>query len=272
MGRAVEDHPLLKAIVESKRAEVESAARLCSVDKMEEAISRMPPTFPIERIWRGNGPIRVIAETKRKSPSRGMIRDPYDPLDIVSGYLGAGASGVSVLTDGPFFGGGLEDLRILRSRLDPDRKIPFLRKDFLIDPYQVWESRLAGADLILLIVRILPSGILREMIGLARTLSLSALVEVHSHEELMIALDAGASLVGVNHRDLDSLTMDLSLSERLAPFMPQSVIRIAESGLRTPGDRKRMETLGFHGVLVGESFLAEPDPGLALKRFLGDVG
>ncbi|MHB1285817.1 MAG: indole-3-glycerol phosphate synthase TrpC [Leptospirales bacterium] len=271
MGRAVEDHPLLKAIVESKRGEVASASRLFPIARMEEAISRMSPAFRIETLWKANLPMRVIAETKRKSPSRGMIRDPYSPLDIVSGYLKAGASGISVLTDAPFFGGSLDDLRTLKSRLAPEGNIPFLRKDFLIDPYQIWESRLAGADLVLLIVRILLPEDLRKMIALACSLSLSALVEVHSREELLIALDAGASVVGVNHRDLDSLKMDLGLSERLAPFMPQTMIRIAESGLKTPEDRKRMEDLGYHAVLVGESFLAQPDPGHALKRFLGHV-
>ncbi|MHB1604955.1 MAG: indole-3-glycerol phosphate synthase TrpC [Leptospirales bacterium] len=271
MGRVVTDHPFLNSIVESKRAEISVAARLCTIERMEKVISCLPPPFPVERVWDVKDEIRVIAETKRRSPSRGVIRDPYHPEKIVRGYLEAGASAISVLTDSPFFGGSLDDLRTLKSSLDPDGKIPFLRKDFVIDPYQIWESRYAGADMILLIVRILPPLFLRELIDLARSFSLAALVEVHSEEELMVALDAGASLVGVNHRDLDSLQMNLSLSEKLIPLIPSTVIRIAESGLKTVEDRKRMEDLGFHAVLVGESFLSEQDPGLALKRFLSHV-
>ena len=272
MGRVVTYHPLLNSIVESKRDEVSAAAGLCSIDQMEKAISCMPAPFPVEQSWAEKGEIRVIAETKQRSPSRGLIRNPYHPEEIVKGYLDEGASAISVLTDAPFFGGSLDDLRILKSRLDSCGKVPFLRKDFIIDPYQIWESRYAGADMILLIVRILSPRLLREMLELSRSLSLAALVEVHSEDELMIALEAGSSVIGINHRDLDSLQMKLSLSEKLVPLIPPSLIRIAESGLKTSEDRKRMQDLGFHAVLVGESFLSEPDPGLALRRFLGHVG
>ena len=272
MGRTVADHPFLSAIVRSKLLEVEESERERPLPLLEKKVRGLAqkPLSPREA-WSGKTSIRVIAETKRKSPSRGVIREPYDPVAIVSGYLSNGASGISVLTDEPFFGGRPDDLRLLKERLGVENRVPFLRKDFLVVPYQIWESRVLGADIVLLIVRILSAERLAEMIATSRLLGLSALVEVHSREELDIALDAGADFVGINHRDLDSLRIDLGLSEKLAPHIPKGVVRVAESGLKTPSDRKWMETLGYDAVLVGESFLSSSDPGTALKEFLSDV-
>ena len=273
MGRSIEDHPLLSRIVRSKQVEVEASERVRPFSQLEQDVCSMreQPLSP-KLIWSGGEKsLRVIAETKKKSPSRGVIREPYDPMAIVSGYLMNGASGISVLTDEPFFGGHPNDLRLLKEKLASETRVPFLRKDFLILPYQIWESRFLGADIVLLIVRILSFDRLSEMIALSRRLGLSALVEVHSREELDMALDAGSDLVGVNHRDLDSLVIDLGLSEELVPHIPKGVLRVAESGLKTPKDRKRMENLGYDAVLVGESFLSAPDPGEALKEFLRDV-
>ncbi|MCL4405774.1 indole-3-glycerol phosphate synthase TrpC [Leptospirillum ferriphilum] len=273
MGRSIEDHPLLSRIVRSKQTEVEASEHVRPVSLLEQDVSTMreQPLSPRVAWAGGKKRLRVIAETKKKSPSRGVIREPYDPMAIVSGYLMNGASGISVLTDGPFFGGHPDDLRLLKEKLARETRVPFLRKDFLILPYQIWESRCLGADIVLLIARILSFERLSEMIALSRRLGLSALVEVHSREELDMALDAGSDLVGINHRDLDSLVIDLGLSEKLAPHIPKGVLRVAESGLKTPEDRKRMEDLGYDAVLVGESFLTAPDPGVALKEFLRDV-
>lgn len=272
MDRPVKDHPFLNTIVQSKLAEVEKAEREQPLFLLQETVrnaARNP--LSLREVWqRGNG-IRTIAETKGKSPSRGVIRDPYDPVSIVSSYLANGASGISVLTDGPFFGGSPNDLQILKDKLDPENRVPFLRKDFLLDPYQIWESRAMGADIVLLIVRILSPGKLAELIGIARRLGLSSLIEVHSREELDQALDAGADLVGVNHRDLDTMRMNMELSEKLVPHIPPDVLRVAESGLKGPRDRIRMEQLGYDAVLVGTSFLSAPDPGAALREFLLDV-
>lgn len=273
MDRSVKDHPFLNAIVESKLSEVEKAEHEQPLFRLQESIrnvSRKP--LSLRDVWQRGEGIRTIAETKGKSPSRGVIRHPYEPERIVAGYLANGASGISVLTDRPFFGGCPDDLRNMKDKLDSENRIPFLRKDFLLTPYQIWESRAIGADLVLLIVRILSPQKLAELIGIASCLGLSALVEVHSREELDIALDAGADLVGVNHRDLDTMRMDLALSEKLAPYIPAGVFRVAESGLKDARDRIRMEQLGYDAVLVGESFLAVPDPGAALREFLRDVG
>ncbi len=271
MGRNVEDHLLLSQIVRLKQKEVEESERERPLPLLEQDVWAMErqPLSP-KKAWKGENKLRIIAETKKQSPSRGIIREQYDPMAIVSGYLSNGASGISVLTDKAFFGGHPNDLRILKEKLGGDN-VPFLRKDFLILPYQIWESRILGADIVLLIVRILSFDRLSEMIAISRRLGLSALVEVHSREELDLAIDAGSDLVGINHRDLDTLRIDLELSEKLAPHIPKGVLRVAESGLKTPADRKRMEQLGYDAVLVGESFLNAPDPGIALKEFLSDV-
>lgn len=272
MDRPVKDHPFLNTIVQSKLAEVEKAEREQPLFRLQETVrnaSRKP--LSLRDAWQRGSGVRTIAETKGKSPSRGVIRDPYEPESIVSGYLANGASGISVLTDGPFFGGSPNDLRRLKDKLDPENRVPFLRKDFLLTPYQIWESRAMGADIVLLIVRILSPRKLAELIGLARCLGLSSLIEVHSREELDQALDAGADLVGVNHRDLDTMRMNMDLSEKLVPHIPPDVLRVAESGLKGARDRIRMEQLGYDAVLVGESFLAAPDPGAALREFLLDV-
>ncbi len=273
MDSTVAGNPLLESIVSAKVREVERRKIDRPISDLEREIPRMSSPFPLEREWRktrGTG-VKVIAELKKKSPSRGILRDPYEPDAIGMSYVRAGANGISILTDFPFFGGHLEHLSALRNALGTECGIPLLRKDFLIDPYQVWESRRAGADIVLLIVRILDDPRLKEMIALAGSLGLSALVEVHSERELERALSVGATLVGVNHRDLDSLAMDFTLSERLTPLIPDAVLKIAESGLKTPRDRKRMENLGYDAVLVGESFLAEPEPGRALERVLEHV-
>lgn len=273
MDSPVAGNPLLESIVSAKAREVERGRIEYPVSDLEREIGRMPAPFPLEREWkktRGAG-VKVIAEVKKKSPSRGVLREPYDPDAIGISYVKAGAKGISVLTDFPFFGGRLEHLRTLRNALGAECGIPLLRKDFLIDPYQVWESRRAGADVVLLIVRILDDRRLREMIALAGSLGLASLVEVHSERELERAFNAGATVIGVNHRDLDRLTMDFTLSERLAPLMPDTVLKVAESGLKTARDRMRMESLGYDAVLVGESFLAEPEAGRALERFLEHV-
>jgi indole-3-glycerol phosphate synthase len=273
MDSKVAGNPVLDSILESKFKEVEESRRTRSAASLEREIAGMPHPFPLYREWtrtRGTG-VKVIAEVKQKSPSRGILRDPYDPGEIAASYAKAGAKGISVLTDRPFFGGLLGHLAAVRDALGSGSRIPILRKDFLIDPYQVWESRHAGADIVLFIVRILEDALLKDMISQSHALGLSALVEVHSERELERAINAGAILVGVNHRDLDRLAMDLSLSERLAPLIPDEVLKVAESGLRSSRDRVRMEQLGYDAVLVGESFLSDAEPGKALERFLDDV-
>ncbi|EQD24083.1 MAG: indole-3-glycerol phosphate synthase TrpC [Nitrospirae bacterium] len=263
---------LLEHIVMEKRHEVAAASRQRPLPVLEKEIFQAPSvrTFPPNPPLPDGRP-RIIAEMKRKSPSRGLIRDPYDPVGLAESYRKGGASALSVLTDAPFFGGSLEDLSRVR-RSPAGETLPILRKDFIIDPYQVWESRCAGADIVLLIVRILTREELRDLLSLIRDLRMTALVETHTEDEVSRALDAGAELVGINHRDLDTLTIDLDRGEKLACMIPAGVGKVAESGLRTNADYRRMGEAGFSAVLVGEGFLSSPDPSRALEEFRGTLG
>jgi len=272
MGGAL-PNPVLNQILAAKQKEVS----LLSDKDASFAIDserRVPLVRDFLSDWRkkrGSG-VRVIAESKSKSPSRGIIRMDYDPVSIGLEYAESGASGISVLTDSGFFGGSLSDLLSLKSAfLSHNILLPVLRKDFIIDSRQIDQSFLAGADILLLIVRILDDKTLGKLIEKTRRLGMEALVEVHSETELKRALEAGGSFLGVNHRDLDTLKMDLGLSSRLSSMIPDHVVRIAESGLKTNQDCQKMAELGYDGVLVGESFLTTPHPGRALKEFMAYV-
>jgi indole-3-glycerol phosphate synthase len=206
----------------------------------------------------------VIAELKRASPSRGVIRMHYDPPAHARAYEAAGAAALSVLTDERFFEGHLDHLAAVRDVT----ALPCLRKDFLVDPYQVDEARAFGADAVLVIAAA-GSGRLRvELLGAARAAGLDVLVEVHDERELEWALAAGATLVGVNNRDLATFATSLETTERLAPLVPAEALLVAESGIHSAGDLRRMTAAGARAVLVGEAFMAAPDPGAALAELL----
>jgi len=206
----------------------------------------------------------VIAELKRASPSRGAIRTSYDVPAIARGYAAAGATALSILTDGPFFGGALEDLAAARTASG----LPCLRKDFLIDPYQVAEARAWGADCVLLIVAAVTAAQGDEILAAAREAGLDVLVEVHDEMELDRAAAMGATLIGINNRDLATFQVSLGTTERLAPRAPAGVLLVAESGIRSAEDVRRMLGAGAHAVLVGEAFMERPDPGAALAEWL----
>ncbi len=211
--------------------------------------------------------INVIAECKRCSPSKGVLRSDYDAGTIASGYAAAGAAASSVLTEPTFFDGSLDDLRAVRAAV----AIPILRKDFVIAEYQLWEARESGADAVLLIVAALSPTELGDLYRRAGEVGLDVLVEVHTPEELMMAIDAGASIIGVNNRDLRTLAVDLRASEMLLGRKPDDVLAISESGLKTPADVVRLRAIGYDGFLIGERFMTEPDPGAALREFLAAV-
>jgi indole-3-glycerol phosphate synthase len=206
----------------------------------------------------------IIAEVKKASPSRGLIRPDFDPRTIAQGYQRAGARAISVLTDAPFFQGSLAYLEAIRHVVD----LPLLRKDFLLDPYQVHEARAFGADAVLLICAILEDGALRELLTLSRDLGLDALVEVHSREELERASECGASLIGINNRDLRTFVTRLEVAESLAPLAPAGATIVVESGLKTAADLARLEVTGARAFLVGETLMAAPDPEIALRALL----
>jgi indole-3-glycerol phosphate synthase len=207
----------------------------------------------------------VIAELKRRSPSRGTIRASYEPAELASAYAAAGATALSVLTDERFFGGALEHLEGARRASG----LPCLRKDFVVDAYQIAEARAWGADAVLLIAAALPAALGRELLAGAAEAGLDALVEVHDEAEMAWAAEVGATLVGVNNRDLASFTVSLATTERLAPGAPAGALLVAESGIRSAADVRRMVAAGAHAVLVGEAFMERPDPGVALAEWLG---
>lgn len=244
------------------------------LSRSRERLAALPPAAVLERAATGADPPRslrpdlvagricVIAEMKRRSPSAGMLRPDLDPAATAQVYEAAGAAAISVLTEPDFFGGSLDDLRAA-SRAT---RRPILRKDFVIDPLQVLEARAAGADLVLLIVRALPPDRLRDCLATAAALGMEALVEVHDRPELEVALGLGAELIGINNRDLDLLSTDLGVTERLAPLVPADRYAISESGIAGEDDLERLRACGVRAVLVGEALLRAPDPTVALRR------
>jgi indole-3-glycerol phosphate synthase len=208
--------------------------------------------------------INVIAECKRRSPSRGVLRANYDPIAIARSYERAGAAALSVLTETTFFDGTIDHLTSVREAV----RIPLLRKDFIIDSYQLFEARAAGADAVLLIVAALSDADLARLHREARELGLAALVEVHEVDEVARALDAGAEIIGVNNRNLRTLEVDNRASEDAARDIPAHVISVSESGLKQPADLARMRALGYRAFLIGERFMTAHDPGAALGDLL----
>jgi indole-3-glycerol phosphate synthase len=214
---------------------------------------------------RRQGAIRVVAEIKKASPSRGLIRPDFDPVAVARAYAAMGANAISVLTDSPFFQGSLAHLVAVRQAVD----LPILRKDFHIDPYQLWEARAAGADAVLFIVAALSSSQLQDLLGLSRELGLSALAEVHTRAELDVALACNSALVGINNRDLHSFDVSLETTFGLLPWVPADVALISESGISAPSQVSRLAAAGVDGILVGEGLLRHADPGQALRRLMG---
>jgi len=206
--------------------------------------------------------IRIIAECKRRSPSRGILRTTYDPVAIAAAYETGGAAAISVLTEPTFFVGSLDHLRAVRNRVG----LPILRKDFIVTAFQVHEARAAGADAVLLIVAALDQPTLQGLVEEAAALDLAALVEVHDRAELERALDAGASLVGVNSRNLRSLAVRVETFDEIGAIMPAGPIAVAESGLRSSEDLARLRAARYDAFLIGERFMTESDPGDALGR------
>jgi len=256
---------LLATIVTATRRIVEVRQQQEPFALLSRRVSELPPlTGRFSTALQTEGRLNVIAECKRRSPSRGVLRADYDPVAIAAGYEAAGAAAISVLTEPTFFDGSLEHLRAVRSAV----AVPVLRKDFIVDQYQLVEARLAGADAILLIVAALSRDQLSTLASTARSLGLDALVEVHTADELDIALAVGARIVGINNRDLRTLAVDVHASERLISRMPPGVTAVSESGLKTADDLTRLSKLGYGAFLIGERFMTQANPGLALALLL----
>lgn len=255
---------VLGEIVARTRLRVRARHRELPLERLLAVAPTPGARRPFEAALTHPGRINVIAEFKRRSPSRGVLREDLHPVRVAQGYEVAGAAALSVLTEEDFFGGCLDDLQQARAAT----LLPTLRKDFVVDTYQVWESWIGGADALLLIVAALDDAELRHLLGVVREAGLAALVEVHDERELRRALDAGARVVGVNNRDLKTLEVDLGTSLRLAPLIPDDVVAVAESGVRAGDDVRRLRDSGFDAFLVGEHLMTSPDPCDALERLL----
>jgi indole-3-glycerol phosphate synthase len=253
---------ILEEIVARVRQDLEERRRSVPLGVLERrARSRRP--LGLARALSGPGR-RIIAEVKRASPSRGVLREDFDPVALARGLGRGGACALSVLTEERFFQGSLAHLEAIRAAV----ALPLLRKDFVLDPYQLFETRAFGADATLLIVAVLERGLLRELYREAERLELETLVEVHAEEELEAALSLGARLIGINHRDLKTFRVDLEASARLLPRIPPGKIVVAESGLEAAEELRRLERLGVSAFLVGESLMRAPDPEAKLRELL----
>jgi indole-3-glycerol phosphate synthase len=256
---------LLATIVAATRRVVDERRLREPIGVMEERALAVRPRGDAFHAALADGTrVNIIAECKRRSPSRGVLRAHYDPAAIARAYEEAGAAALSVLTEPTFFDGALEHLAAVRTAV----RLPLLRKDFIVDRYQLLEARANGADAVLLIVAALSDTDLRELHRQARTLGLAVLVEVHDAEEVERASQAGARIIGVNNRNLRTLEVDTRVSEAAAARIPRDVIAVSESGLKTAADLSRMRGLGYRAFLIGERFMIAPEPGAALAELL----
>jgi indole-3-glycerol phosphate synthase len=256
---------LLEKIVARKRVEVAASKRLLDTASLTARLAAAPPVRDFFAAVAAPGAIRLIAEFKRQSPSAGEIRPGATVEEVVRSYVAAGASALSILTDREGFGGSLDDLRAARAAVP----VPVLRKEFVIDPYQVIEARVHGADAVLLIAECLDDCHLRSLYREILDLGMTPLVELHSEEHLDRVLDLGATLIGINNRDLRTMTTDLDHVLRLRDRVPPECVLVAESGIRNRADVQRLEQAGIGAMLVGESLLRSPDPGVAAAALLG---
>ena len=262
---------ILGRIVADKRQELERRRLEEPLGILRTRLAQAaPPTRSLAQALRGPS-LGLIAEVKRASPSRGVLRADLDAKALARTYAGSGAAAISVLTEEQHFQGSLADLEAVRAVLDGrgGPRQPVLRKDFLFDVYHLYEARVYGADAVLLIAAILEPRQLAELLALARTLGLECLVEVHDEQELERALAADAQIIGINNRDLRTFEVDLAVSERLRPLIPEDRVVVAESGIHTRADVQRLRALGVNAVLIGEALVTAEDPAAKMGELLG---
>ncbi len=257
---------ILDQIVADNLPELEARKHSFPLAELKQVASEQPPPLDFASVLRGDG-IQLIAEVKKASPSKGVIRPDFNPVEIAQTYAGNGASAISVLTEARHFQGSLNYLRDIGNALG-NRRLPLLRKDFVLDPYQVYESRAYGADSLLLIIAILTPQKLEELLGLSHELKMSCLVEVHDKAELEIALNSEARVIGINNRDLKTFAVDLAATERLRPLIPRDRIVVSESGIKNRGDMEKLKQWGIDAALIGESLLSAPDIAAKMQELL----
>lgn len=254
---------VLDRILEARRAEVDHRKRVLPETALKYGVKAAAPVRDFAAVLSRDA-LNIIAELKPASPSRGIIRDPFDPSALAKSLEAAGAAALSVLTEGEFFRGSLKNLRDARKEV----ALPALRKDFIFDPWQVWEARANDADSFLLIVAALDDTLLQELMALGRELSMEPLVEVHTRAELDRALAASSRVIGVNNRDLKTLAVRVETSFELIEHIPDGCLAVAESGLRTHADLLELRRAGFDAFLIGEHLMLAPDPAAALFQLL----
>jgi indole-3-glycerol phosphate synthase len=259
---------ILDKIVATKRAEIERAKANVPESTLRNRLGDAPSVRDFFTPLAAAGPIKLIAEVKKASPSAGVIRADFQPVEIASVYESHGATCISVLTDEPHFQGRLEYLSQIRAAVD----VPVLRKDFILDTYQLIEARVAGADAVLLIAECLDDCNLRKLFNAACELGMAPLVELYDPDNLQRVFDAGATLIGVNNRNLRTFEVDLEHTIRLRDRVPDECVLVAESGIKTNADVQRLEAAGVDAILVGESLMREPDIGKAVDRLLKGMG
>jgi len=264
----VPEPTILDTILRHKRQEVAARMNRVSSAEMTARAQDAPPPRDFAAALRQppRGPVALIAEVKKASPSAGVIRADFDPVQIARAYEGGGASCLSVLTDEKFFQGHDDYLKAVREAV----ALPIIRKDFVVSEWQIYESRALGADAVLLIVAALKPDQIAAYAALARGLNMAALVEVHTEAEMQIALGVGATLIGINSRDLNTFVTDLGVVERLAAMVPAGVTLVAESGIKTPADVARVSQAGAKAILVGETLMRAPDIAEATRELLGE--
>ncbi|MFC2122140.1 indole-3-glycerol phosphate synthase TrpC [Bacteroidota bacterium] len=257
---------ILEQIVADNRADLEARKRDVPLPQLQEMASGQSPALDFAAVLRGEG-ISLIAEVKKASPSRGVISRDFNPVEIAWTYASGGASAISVLTEPRYFQGSLDYLAEIRGALG-DMRPPLLRKDFIDDPYQVYEARAYGADAVLLIVAILTQARLAELLEFSHQMNMKCLVEVHNEAEVEIALISGAGIIGINNRDLNTFAVDLATTGRLRPLIPPDRIVVGESGIKGRGDMEKLREWGVDAVLVGESLMSAPDIAARMKELL----
>jgi indole-3-glycerol phosphate synthase len=255
---------ILDKILRNKREELELKKRLIPLEILREKVVSLETERDFEKVLRAPG-LSLIAEIKKASPSRGIIREDFDPVELARVYTECGVTAVSILTDSKYFHGSLDDLRKVRA----ETALPILRKDFILEEYQVYEAKLNGADAVLLISSILREENLRELTELCHGLGLCALVEIRSDEDLNTALKARAQVIGINNRDLKTFQVDISVTERLIKKIPEGKVVVSESGISTREDVSWLESLGVDAILVGEALMRSKNIKSKVRELLG---
>ena len=255
---------ILDKIIEHKREEVKERKKLFPPKALEQNPFFSRPTFSMKEFVRRSDKSGIIAEFKRRSPSKGVINADAPVVQTTKGYVEAGASALSVLTDQQFFGGSNEDLSLARK----NNSCPILRKDFTIDEYQIVEAKAIGADAILLIAAVLDPAASKKLASFAHSLGLEVLLEVHDDEELLLNLNAGADLIGVNNRNLKTFVVSTEVSKKLAPRIPGEFVKVSESGISSPETIATLRTYGYEGFLIGENFMRNSRPEISASEFI----